>query len=299
MAKAGTFEEILAHSNESGKRFFEIAQEQEAQYAECAVSDVRKRVKTTLQAMKDAIKEGLKSSELSSSTMVGSDCSKLKKHCESGQGKKNGIFSTQNHNIMMYALATAEQNARMGKIAACPTAGACGIVPAAIVGISESQKLNEEKQIDALLTAGLIGKTVAAKVALAGAVAGCQAECGVAAGMAAGAVVELLGGNSRQVANAAALALKNILGLVCDPIAGLVEVPCVKRNSFLAIHAVTAAEMALAGIESVVPLDEVVDALKQVGALMSSSLKESAQAGLATTPTGLRITEKLNELWAK
>lgn len=294
MIAASTFEELLKLSAENGKKLYEIAQEQEAALLEIKIDEVRKKVKNTIIAMKEAIKEGMKSDELSMSKMVGDDCAKLKKYYSG----KNTLFSKTYQNIAMYALATAEQNARMGKIAACPTAGACGIVPAAIIGIAESKKLSDERLVDALLTAGLIGKTVAAKVSLAGAVAGCQSECGVASAMAAAAVVELSNGSNKEIINAAALALKNILGLVCDPIAGLVEVPCVKRNSFLAIHAITAAELALAGIQSVVPPDEVVDALKQVGALMSPTLKESSQAGLAVTPTGLKITEKLNEVWS-
>jgi len=293
MKQSATFEELADLCKTSNKKIYEIAQEEEAKLAECSVQTIRQKVLTTIKAMQEAIKEGLKSDEPSSSQMVGKDCAKLQKYYNS----KNTLFSQPYQNVLKYALATAEQNARMGKIAACPTAGACGIVPAAMIGIAESKKSNDEQMINALLTAGIIGKLIAAKTALAGAVGGCQSECGVAAGMAAGAVAELCGGNTEQILNAAALALKNILGLACDPIAGLVEVPCVKRNPFLAIHAVTAAEMALADIKSVVPLDEVVDALKQIGALMSPALKESSQAGLAVTPTGLKITEELNKIW--
>ncbi len=292
MNSASTFDELLKLCNKN-KKFYEIAQEEEANLSECSISEIRAKTALTLNAMKNAIQEGLKSNELSTSAMVGQDCEKLNKY----YSEKKGIFSKLMQKVIKYALATAEQNARMGKIAACPTAGACGIVPAVIIALAEENKINEEKTINALITAGIIGKLIAIKTALAGAVGGCQSECGVAAGMAAGAAVELLGGSNLQITNAAALALKNILGLVCDPIAGLVEVPCVKRNSFLAVHALCAAELAMAGVESIVPLDEVVDALKQIGSLMSPSLKESAQAGLATTPTGIQITEKLNKIW--
>ncbi len=288
-----TFEDLLNECKKYNKKIFEIAQETEANIAECQVEKIREQVKLVVVAMQDAINEGLNSCELSMSKMVGDDCQKLKKYYETN----NGLFSSTHKNVLKYALATAEQNARMGKIAACPTAGACGIVPAAIIGVAQRQQVIEDKLIDALLTAGIIGKIVSTKTALAGAVGGCQNECGVAAGMAAGAVVELMGGNNEQILNAVALAIKNILGLACDPIAGLVEVPCVKRNPFLAIHSITAAEMALADIKSVVPVDEVIDALKQVGALMPPVLKESAQAGLATTLTGLKITQELNKNW--
>lgn len=293
MKPIATFQDLLIKCNTENKKIYEIAQQEEAKFAECEISEVRKNVEAVLSAMQDSIKEGLNSSELSMSKMVGADCEKLKNYYT----KQNGIFSPQLQNVIKYALATAEQNARMGKIAACPTAGACGIVPAAILGISNAKNASNETIINALLTAGIIGKIVAAKAALAGAVGGCQNECGVAAGMAAGAVVEILGGTNEQILNAAALAIKNILGLACDPIAGLVEVPCVKRNPFLAVHSITAAEMALADIQSIVPIDEVIDALKQIGALMSPALKESAQAGLATTQTGLKITESLNKIW--
>ena len=288
-----TFNDLLLECEKSNKKIYEIAQEIEASLAEISVLDVRKKTLDVVNAMRDAIFEGLESSELSMSKMVGADCQKLQDYYK----KNNGLFSSTHKNVLKYALATAEQNARMGKIAACPTAGACGIVPAAIIGVAQRQNVGDEKLIDALLTAGFIGKIVSTKTALAGAVGGCQNECGVAAGMAAGAVVEIIAGSNIQILNAAALAIKNILGLACDPIAGLVEVPCVKRNPFLAIHSITAAEMALAGIESVVPIDEVIDALKQIGALMPPVLKESAQAGLATTITGLKITENLNKIW--
>lgn len=181
----------------------------------------------------------------------------------------------------------------MGRIVACPTAGSCGIVPSVIVAVSEEEKISESEQINGLLTAGMIGLLVSNKVQLAGAVAGCQAECGVAAAMSAGALVEMLGGNTDEIINATALALKNILGLTCDPVCGLVEVPCIKRNAFLAIHAVTAAELALCGVESKIPLDEIVDTLKITGQLMSPLLKETSQGGLAKTKTALKLEEKL------
>lgn len=295
MKPTTTFAELAELCQKTNKKIYEISQEEESSLLECTEQNVRKRVQETLKAMQEAINEGLKSDEKSASKMVGADCAKLKKYYE----KNEGLFSQPYQNIIKYALATSEQNARMGKIAACPTAGACGIVPAAMIGIGTYLKVENEILINALLTAGIIGRIISEKTALAGAVGGCQSECGVASAMAAGAVVEILGGNAEQIINAVALALKNVLGLVCDPIAGLVEVPCVKRNPFLAIHALTAAELALADIKSFVPADEVVDALKQIGALMSPTLKESAQAGLATTPSAIKITEELNKTWQK
>ncbi len=293
MTQITTFSEILETAHNKNKKLYEVCQEIEADVAEISQEEVRDKVKLILDSMKTAIKQGLKSSEKSESGMCGEDCAKLLK-----QYKKGSLFFTKVYqNVLTYSLATIEQNARMGKIAACPTAGSCGIVPSVIIAIAESLNVDEEIQINALITAGLIGKVVSNKLALAGAVAGCQSECGVAAAMAAAGLVELYGGNNEQILNAAALTLKNIMGLVCDPVAGLVEVPCVKRNAFLSIYSVTGAELALADIQSVIPIDEVVDAMKQVGLMMSPKLKESSEAGLATTPTGLKITEELAKKW--
>lgn len=239
--------------------------------------------------MKEAIQSGLNSKELSLSGMCGQDCYKLQKRFKTDMA----MFGKTFEKVLVYALATSEENIRMGKIVACPTAGSCGILPSALVAVSQEYNYSEREQINALITAGEIGRIISNKVSLAGAVAGCQAECGVASAMTAAAICQLKGGNISQVLNAAALAMKNLLGLSCDPVAGLVEVPCVKRNPFMAIHAITAVEMALAGIESKIPLDEVIDAMEQTGALMSPMLKESSQAGLATTRTALEVQKKV------
>lgn len=293
MAKLETFEDLLELSSVKNKRIYEICQEYEAERFETSVENIRKQVRYNLEAMKHAIDEGLKSSEKSVSGLCGNDCAKLLERYKNGKS----FFSETYQNVLLYALATIEQNLRMGKIVACPTAGSCGIVPAVIKSMIEAISADIETEINALLTAGIIGEIISNKLALAGAVMGCQSECGVAAAMAAGAMVEIYNGTSNQILNAAALTLKNVMGLVCDPVAGLVEVPCVKRNAFLAIYAVTAAEMAMAGIQSVIPIDEVVDAMKQVGELMNPCLKESSEGGLATTKTGLRITQELSEKW--
>ena len=195
--------------------------------------------------------------------------------------------------MMTYALATSEQNLRMGTIVACPTAGSCGIVPAVLVAYAEDNNIKEGEQINALITAGEVGRLVSNKMALAGAVGGCQAECGVASAMAAAALTQMRGGNVSQIINSVALALKNILGLTCDPVCGLVEIPCVKRNPFLAIHAVTASDLAMADITSVIPIDEIVDAMEQTGQLMSPLLKESSQGGLAKTKTAVMLEKKI------
>lgn len=284
-----TFSELLLVCGQNKKRVYELMCEKEAFLLDISTKDVKLKVKKSLDAMKDAIKLGLKSNEKSISKQCGDDCEKVQKRYETNQPLFGKLFAK----ISTYALATIEENLRMGKIVACPTAGSCAIVPSVLVAISEELNVSEEDQINALITAGSVGALVQNKVSLAGAVAGCQAECGVASAMSAAALVQILGGTEKQIVHAVSLALKNILGLTCDPVAGLVEIPCVKRNVFLAIHAVTAAEMALAGVESKIPADEVVDSLVQTGQLMSPMLKESSQAGLAKTKTGLKIEQKV------
>lgn len=284
-----SFEDLLKEVKAQNKQIWQIAQEQEAILAEEDVDVIRLRVLENLIAMRDAIKNGQKSTQKSISDWCGDDCDKLQNRYQ----KCQSLFGKTFEKIITYALATAEENLRMGRIVACPTAGSCGIVPSVIVAVSEEKNISESKQIDALLTAGIIGLIVSNKVRLAGAVAGCQAECGVASAMAAGALAEMLGGNAEEIIQAVALAMKNILGLTCDPVCGLVEVPCIKRNTFLAVHAVTASELALCGVESKIPIDEVVDTLKITGQLMSPLLKETSLGGLATTPTAKALEQRL------
>ena len=290
--RISTFEELYNACDTHEQPIYEISQLHEAEISDMQIPEVRIKVKKSLDAMKEAITAGLHSKELSISGMCGDDCWKLQKRFE----QKHALFGKLYEKIVTYALATSEENLRMGKIVACPTAGSCGIVPAVLVAVSESLGVSEKEQIDALITAGEIGRIISNKIQLAGAVGGCQAECGVAAAMSAGALTQMRGGSVRQVLNAVALAIKNLLGLTCDPVCGLVEIPCVKRNPFLAIHAVTASEMAMAGIESKIPIDEVIDAMEQTGKLMSPMLKESSQAGLARTETALKLEEKLKLL---
>lgn len=284
-----TFDELKEVCKD--RPIYEAAQQREAEQSEISVVEFRTKVKKSLDAMKEAIKNGLKSREMSISGMCGDDCYKLQARyvCE------KSIFGSTFEKITTYALATIEENLRMGKIVACPTAGSCAIVPSVLIGISEDMNISEEEQINALITAGEIGRIISNKVALAGAVAGCQAECGVASAMSAAALTQMRGGSIDEILNAAALAMKNLLGLTCDPVCGLVEIPCVKRNPFLAIHAVTASELALAGIQSKIPFDEVIDALEQTGKLMSPLLKESSQGGLAKTKTAIRLEKEFLE----
>ncbi len=284
-----SFSELKETCEKQNKAIYEIAQENESALLDEIVDVVRLKVLEDLLAMKNAIRNGLKSTEKSISNWCGDDCEKLVEKFK----KRGALFGKTFEKIVTYAIATAEENLRMGRIVACPTAGSCGIVPAVIVAVAEEHNISEAEQINGLLTAGMVGLLVSNKVQLAGAVAGCQAECGVASAMAAGALVQMLGGNVDEIINASALALKNILGLTCDPVCGLVEVPCIKRNAFLAVHAVTGAELALCGVESKIPMDEIVDTLKITGQLMSPVLKETSQGGLAKTKTALELEKKL------
>lgn len=283
-----TIEELINLARENEMTVSEVVIETEIEESEKSRDEVLNRMRKTFQVMKEAVEEGKNKKEKSPSGLSGGDAKRLS---EFDDFLGDNIYKK----VMTYAVATSEVNASMGKIVAGPTAGSSGIVPAVLLAVGEKLEADDEDIIKALFVASGLGMVVSKKATLAGAAGGCQAECGVGSAMAAGAAVELAGGNPEIVANAFALALKNLLGLVCDPVAGLVEVPCVKRNGFSASHALTAANMALAGVGSVIPPDEVVEAMTQIGNLLPGSLKETAMGGLAATETGLKIAEDLEE----
>ncbi len=217
-----------------------------------------------------------------------------------GQGKQmhdyasttpiGGEFMAQ---VIAEALSMGESNACMRRVVAAPTAGACGVMPAVLIPLYWRENIPEEKMLEAMFTASGIGAVIAYRACISGAAGGCQAEIGSASAMAAGALVHLKGGKEEQICHAVAMALKNLLGLACDPVAGLVEVPCVKRNVIGAMNAVAAADMALAGIESRIPVDEVIDAMGEVGRRLPVELRETALGGLAATPTGRAVKERM------
>lgn len=289
-----SFKELINLTEKNNQRIADVLLDVESFMLNASVDKLKEQMTHHLLAMRESIKSGLISYDKSPSGLSGQDSKKLlKRYSENTNLPFNDLIGK----VLSYAITVMEENSRMGKIVACPTAGACGIVPAVLVAYSEEYDFSDEQQIEALVVSAGIGKIVAQSVALAGAVAGCQAECGVGSAMAAGAITCLMGGSNSMIINAAALALKNTLGLACDPVAGLVEVPCVKRNGFYAIHSMTASEMALAGVESVIPIDEIVLAMKQIGALMSPALKESSEGGLAVTETAYSINDRLHKLW--
>lgn len=226
---------------------------------------------------------------ISQSGLTGGAAGRMEDYIKAGHSLCGGTVGK----VIMRALRLGESNACMKRIVAAPTAGACGVLPAVLVTAAETEGFSDDKMTEALFTAAGIGQIIASRAYIAGAMGGCQAEIGSASSMAAGALVYLKNGSPDQISDAAAIAMKNLLGLVCDPVAGLVEVPCVKRNVAGAVNAMAAADMALAGIRSAVPADQVFDAMKEIGDQMSRSLRETAEGGLAATPAGRQIREAL------
>ena len=229
---------------------------------------------------------------VSSGKMAGGNGELLRKYNDIPGHNLLGDFLSR---AVEYAVKTAESNACMKRIVAAPTAGSCGIIPGILIAYQKIKGADDEKIIKALFTASGIGNVIAQNASISGAQGGCQAEIGTASSMAAGALAYLEGGGNICVVNAAALALKNMLGLVCDPVAGLVEVPCIKRNAAGTSNATVAAHMALSGIRSVIPLDEVIDSMYTIGCKIPACLRETSQAGLAATPTAKRIENKLKK----
>ncbi|MCI9492417.1 MAG: L-serine ammonia-lyase, iron-sulfur-dependent, subunit alpha [Lachnospiraceae bacterium] len=226
----------------------------------------------------------------SASGLVGNDGQKLEEALQAGKAI-SGSFMGE---VMVKALKMGESNACMKRIVAAPTAGSCGVMPAVFLTYQKYFSVSDAKMTEAMFTAAGIGAVIAERAFIAGATGGCQAEIGSASAMAAGGLAYLMGGGEQEILHASAIALKSLLGLVCDPVAGLVEVPCVKRNVVGAVNAVTSADMALAGIVSRIPPDEVIDAMRAIGASLPCSLKETGEGGLAATPTGVEISRKLN-----
>ena len=245
---------------------------------------------TTWQAMVDA-SDSYTGDRRSVSGLVGGDGLKMRQYAIRGKAMSGGYVSE----VIAEALSMAESNACMRRIVAAPTAGACGVLPAVLLPLCKYEELNQRQILEALYVASGIGAVIAYRACIAGAAGGCQAEIGTASAMAAGALVALRGGSGQQICHAVAMALKNLLGLICDPVAGLVEVPCVKRNVIGAVNAVSAADMALAGIESRIPVDEVIDTMGEVGRRIPVEFRETALGGLADTPTGKAIEAKMRD----
>lgn len=289
MLKYDSIAELVIEAEKRGLKLSELVLKSQAQIAEKTEAEMFAQMARSLEVMKESVQEGMSRDKRSASGLTGGDAFKMNEALLSGKTIAGPFFGK----AMVKAIAVAQTNACMGRIVASPTAGSCGILPSALLTLQEERNIPDKDLIMALFTASAIGIVIATNASVAGAAGGCQAECGAASAMAAAAMVELCGGTPKQCEHACAIALKNILGLVCDPVAGLVEIPCIKRNAGGVGNALVAAELALAGVESHIPADEVIVAMKKVGDMMSPTLKETAEAGLATTPTGKKLCEKV------
>lgn len=288
MPKMYTIQDMVDEAVSKQISMSEVVIQYEMQSSNMTRDEIIQRMEETLQVMKEAAEKGMQEAEPTKSGMISDEAARMAAMIRKGKTLAGGVVPL----AIAKALSVSTVNAKMGKVVAGPTAGSCGIVPGSMLAVAEVKGLSDATLVRGLLTAAGLGTVVARKATLAGAAGGCQAECGVATAMAAGGIVEMMGGTPAQVSAAFALALKNLLGLVCDPVAGLVEVPCVKRNAIAASHAIAAAELALAGIRSVIPADEVIEAMSEIGDELPRSLKETALGGLATTSTGKRIAEE-------
>lgn len=280
--------EITDRVKESRKPFWQVVMEDDMQERNVSGEESFETMRGMYLAMKqaDAAYDPLLRS---ASGLAGGDGKKLEEF-RKNPNRLIGDFLTE---VMEKAVKMGESNACMKRIVAAPTAGSCGVIPAVLLTYGEQKDVSEEQLVRALFVAAGIGEVLAESASIAGAEGGCQAEIGSASAMAAGAVTFLEGGDEEDIVHGAALALKNMLGLTCDPVAGLVEVPCIKRNVAGAVNAVTSSQMVLAGIRSAIPPDEVVDSMRRIGRQLPPCLKETGQEGLATTPTGAQVAERL------
>ena len=278
-----SMQEILAAAKREGKLFWEIVLETDMQNRGVTRGQSLSKMAEAWHAMREA-SQVYTGERRSVSGLVGGQGKLMREYAS--QDTLGGEFIAQ---VIAEALSTGESNACMRRIVAAPTAGACGVMPAVLIPLYWRDNLSEDQMLEALFTASGIGAVIAYRACISGAAGGCQAEIGSASAMAAGALVYLRKGTGEQMCHAVAMALKNLMGLVCDPVAGLVEVPCVKRNVIGAVNAIAAADMALAGIESRIPVDEVIDAMGEVGRRLPVELRETALGGLAATPTGRAV----------
>jgi L-serine dehydratase len=276
----------IRDAEQQGKSLGILALETESRDQARPVADIRAALARALNVMRGAVEQGMTGDLHSASGLVGGDAAKLR------LGPPGPLAGTPFRDVLARALAVQEVNAAMGVIVAAPTAGGAGILPAVITGLAAARDIPDGQVITALATAGLIGAVVAERASLSGAEGGCQAETGAAAGMAAGAATEMLGGSPSQVGHAVALAQQATLGLICDPLGGLVELPCVFRNATGSAIALAAVEMALAGITFAIPADEVIDVMGEIGREMDVRYRETAGGGLAATPTGRRLARE-------
>ena len=289
MLKYESVSELVKAAEDSGEKISVIVLRDHAESMEKSELEVYERMETDFEIMRHSIEEGQKKDLKSMSGLTGGEGYLMKEYAQ----REDTLCGSFISKAMSRALAVAGCNAAMGKIVAAPTAGSCGILPGCLISMCEDKGFSEKEVIMSMFTAGAFGMVIASRASIAGAEGGCQAECGSAAAMAAAAMVEIMGGSPLQCADACAIAVAGQLGLVCDPVAGLVEIPCIKRNATGLVIAFSSADMALAGVRPKIPADECIDAMREVGDALPAALKETAGGGLATTPTGLKLREKV------
>ena len=290
MLKYESVNELVQAAEERGTRISGIVLEDQAKAMEREPLELFEKMEIDLHVMREAVREGSMEDQRSMSGLTGGEGFLMNEYIRKTNGGLCGPFLGK---AMAKALAVAGCNAAMGRIVAAPTAGSCGILPGCLLSLLEDKLVTEHDAIMSMFTAGAFGMVIANRASIAGAQGGCQAECGSAAAMAAAALVELMGGTPAQCADACAIAIANQLGLVCDPVAGLVEIPCIKRNVSGLVIAFSSADLALAGIEARIPADECLDAMREVGDALPASLKETAGGGLAATPTGRKLRDQV------
>ncbi|MBQ7417581.1 MAG: L-serine ammonia-lyase, iron-sulfur-dependent, subunit alpha [Acidaminococcaceae bacterium] len=284
--------QMVCEAEDKGLTLIDFLLERSAAQLETDKQSVLERMGGMFRVMEESVAFGMTGVK-SNSGLTGGSAKHLKEYFQAEEnGQSCGLLGPVVGTAVMYALAAAEANAAMGRIVAAPTAGASGILPGVLLALKEKCQVSREKLVEGLVVAGVIGEVIANRASIAGATGGCQAECGSGAAMAAGAVVYVFGGTGKQIGDAVSIVFKNMLGLVCDPVAGLVEVPCIKRNAGSVVQCFLAAELALAGVGSFIPADEAIDAMDKVGRSLPRGLRETAEGGLAMTPTARAWTEK-------
>jgi L-serine dehydratase len=286
------YESIAELVNAAQARNIKISQlvlEDQALKLEKSPQEIYEKMEINFQVMQDSVKAGMDKDLRSMSGLTGGEGYLMNEYAKRDNSLSGGFMAK----AMARALAVAGCNASMGKIVAAPTAGSCGILPGCLVSLYEDRGYDEKDLVMSMFTSGGFGMVVANRASIAGAQGGCQAECGSAAAMAAAALVEIMGGTPSQCADACAIAISSQMGLVCDPVAGLVEIPCIKRNVSGLVIAFSSADMALAGVAPKIPADECLDSMREVGDALPVSLKETAGGGLATTPTGMKLRNQV------
>ena len=281
-----TIEDIVRLADRESISFSEVVLRSEIESTGSTKEEVLAEIRRRIQIFKESVRDGIADTRKSKSGMSGGQAKQL--------DERQPLFlSDLAYRALRYAISVNEANAKMFRIVACPTAGACGILPGVMQAVGEVYECDEEAYVNGFLAAAGVGNVVTNQACVAGAVGGCQAEVGTAAAMASACAVAMMGGTTEEVVTAMTLCMKNVLGLVCDPVAGLVEVPCVKRNGIYAVHALASAEMAMAGLRSRIPADEVIGAMDSIGRALPEALRETSEGGLARTKTGMDITNRL------